>query len=165
MPDEKNIKLPDFIYSHEQIGLYLLQLEHYKSVLLKRRVGGGPSLGTQKERRDGISGQLEKYLIEKAPKEGITNEFLEEISELLNKVRDTGPRLHLTFASIPGADLKHQLTMWVRENIHEFALVSFHYDQSIIGGLVIRTRNKIFDFSYAKELKEPKTKLTTILNG
>jgi len=164
MPDSNKIKLPDFIYSHEQIGLYLLQLEHYKSVLLKNKVGGGSGLGTQKERRDGISGQLERYLIETAPKEGVTYEFLEEISGLLNKVRDTGPRLHLTFASLPNAELKRQLTAWARENIHELALVSFHYDQSIIGGVVIRTRNKIFDFSYAKNLKNPKIKITSILN-
>lgn len=164
MRDSLNLKLPDFIYSHEQIGLYLLQLDHYKTILLKEKVKGTSALGPGTEKRGNISPELKKYVDSATSGKPATQELLEEVYKFLKKAHDTGPRLHLTLATLPNETFKRDMVAWARQNIDELALVSFNYDRSIVGGVIVRTRNKIFDFSYSKKLLNPSKKISEFVN-
>lgn len=164
MANDLNLKLPDFIYSHEQIGLYLLQLDHYKTILLQQKTKNTSALGPGGDKRNNISPELKKYVDSATSGKPATQELLEEIYKFLKEAHDAGPRLHLTLATLPNETFKRDMAAWARQNIDELALVSFSYDRSIVGGVVVRTRNKIFDFSYSKKLLNPSKKISEFIN-
>jgi len=73
------------------------------------------------------------------------------------------PVTHVTFAVTPPASTKAEIVKWFRAHIRPTALVKFHVNGNIIGGMVVRTPNKIFDFSFRKQLLQRKSLIPEIL--
>lgn len=150
-------KLPAFIQSHEQLGLYIMQIDGYRSFLLQHDAGSPAS-------EPEISAELKKYLQDSSESSEITQTILEEKHELFKELKQKAPRFNITFASLPRDSMKRDITTWFRANIHKHALIAFHYDRTIAGGMIVRGRNNILDFSFAPKLEEPKKQLTEIIN-
>lgn len=70
-------------------------------------------------------------------------EFKEQLKVLKNKA----PEVHLTFAGEADPKSLEQLTDWIRKELHPQALISIGVQPSLIGGVYIRTPNKVHDFS------------------
>jgi hypothetical protein len=73
------------------------------------------------------------------------------------------PVTHVTFAVVPPTSTKVEVVRWFRSRIMPTALVKFHVNGNIIGGMVVRTPNKIFDFSFRKQLLQRKSLIPEIL--
>jgi F0F1-type ATP synthase delta subunit len=70
------------------------------------------------------------------------------IKKQLQHLKDKAPVMHLTFpAAVDDPESLGRLVAWVRDNIHAQALVSIGLQPSLVGGVYIRTPNKVFDFS------------------
>ena len=57
------------------------------------------------------------------------------------------PLFQITFASEPPLDQLRLVVEWMRQNIHGLALVQTAVQPAIIAGCIIRSSNKVFDFS------------------
>jgi hypothetical protein len=62
------------------------------------------------------------------------------------------PVLHLSLAAVAPPALRQQLVAWVRTNCQAEALVNFVSDSSIGGGVIIRTPDHIYDYSFRAKL-------------
>src|SRR5688572_11970854 len=65
----------------------------------------------------------------------------------LTELQAAAPTLHLSFNADPSAAFMQKLTTWLRQEIHPHALVRTGLLPSIGAGCVLRTTNKVFDFS------------------
>ena len=72
------------------------------------------------------------------------------------------PVTHLTFAAPPPAATKLAMVTWFRTEISPTALLKFGVNRNILGGLVIRTRDRIFDLSFRRRLLENQDKIPEI---
>ncbi len=78
-------------------------------------------------------------------------------SNLLNQLRrldSSSPIVHMTFASTAKQEVLIKLVEWLRQKVHSQALVSIGLQPNLIGGVHIRTTNRVFDMSIRSQLAD-----------
>lgn len=149
-PNPNPKKLPPSLYSPEQLEACQMELEQY--VGWRRRQDTRQKVGVSGKPSEPFifSPELEDLLGGKDQAAQIAIAELEswqsQITEWLKK-----PVVQLTFAVPPTAAIKSDMVKWFRKEISPEALVRFGVNRNIIGGLVVRTPGRIYDFSFRKQ--------------
>ena len=82
------------------------------------------------------------------------------LTELMTELAgwlDKAPRVSLTLAAPPGDGMKQRLVQWLRQEIHPRALVTFQFNSTLLGGLVVRIGSRIFDLSLRQQILSHRT--------
>ena len=69
---------------------------------------------------------------------------------LLDEIKKKAPTIHFGFATPPSLTFLNKLVAWLRSNIHPQLLIKVGLEPSIVGGCIVRTTNKQFDFTLRK---------------
>jgi hypothetical protein len=77
---------------------------------------------------------------------------LDQLVEAIDILKKKSETITITLAALPSDDLKTQLVTWCRETIHPTVLVTFNMNRAILGGLVVRYRSHIFDWSFRRTI-------------
>ncbi len=89
---------------------------------------------------------------------------LESLDALLEHLRHLKlPEVHLMLAALPNRPQREALVSWFRTNVTPHLLVSFVADRNLGGGLVVRTPNRVFDYTWKQQLVAGRAKLAEIL--
>ena len=90
---------------------------------------------------------------------------VEVLEELLNHLRTLKlPQVHIMLAALPNRAQREALVTWFRSNVTPHLLVSFVADRNLGGGLVVRTPNRVFDYTWKQQLVAGRGKLAEILH-
>lgn len=73
------------------------------------------------------------------------------------------PVMHISFASEATRRFTTELIVWLRTNYDSEMLIEIGLEPNIAAGCVVRTTNKMFDFSLINHLKEKRPMLTDML--
>lgn len=136
--------LPPSIVSKSDISRLVIELEWVDNEITAAAVRAG--VGSQSESQPTYSVQLSDFL----DKNSISLEKGTERSDLIKQLRalkSDAPIIHMTFAGVADRESLEQLTAWVRDSVHSQALVAVGVQPSLVGGVHIRTPNKIHDLS------------------
>ncbi|HUS26203.1 MAG TPA: hypothetical protein VMY99_02560 [Nevskiaceae bacterium] len=71
----------------------------------------------------------------------------QSLAKFLQLVVAQAPNIHISFAADPSSAFTAKLVSWLRSNIHPFALLQLGLQPNIAAGCVVRTPNRVFDFS------------------
>lgn len=71
----------------------------------------------------------------------------QRLLDVLKQLQQVAPVLHFSFSADPSPAFIAKLLSWVRQEIHPYALIGIGLQPTIGAGCVLRTSNKIFDFS------------------
>lgn len=77
---------------------------------------------------------------------------LDELVVAINAFRTSAPTLTITLAAPPANDLKHTLVEWCRTNVESNVLVSFQFNATLLGGMVVRYGSHVFDWTFKRQL-------------
>lgn len=77
----------------------------------------------------------------------------------LKRVKELAPVLHISFASEPSDEAIAKLITWLRDEVSSYALLQIGIQPSIIAGCILRTSNRVFDFSMRRRIEENKVVL------
>lgn len=88
---------------------------------------------------------------------------LAELGAALEDFKASAPSLTITLAAPAGGDLKQTLVTWCRENIAPNVLISFRFNATLLGGMVVRYGSHIFDWSFRREILEHHAKFPEVL--
>lgn len=77
----------------------------------------------------------------------------------MNYVLKSAPVLHISFASEATRKFTTELVLWLRANFDSDMLVEIGLEPNIAAGSVVRTTNKMFDFSLMKHLESKRDML------
>ncbi len=69
------------------------------------------------------------------------------ISSQLQSLRDSAPVMHISFSTDPPGSHVQKIVVWLRSNVHPSILVTVGLQPNIGAGCIVRTTNKLFDFS------------------
>lgn len=84
---------------------------------------------------------------------------------LLTEMRDKAPVAHISFAAEPSASFTAKIITYLRQNIHPQLLVQIGLQPTIAAGCVVRTENKVFDFSLRQHMRRHEGDLIKILSS
>lgn len=83
----------------------------------------------------------------------------------LKEIYEKAPKLHISFASEPSARPFEQILIWLRHNIHPHVLVTVGLQPAIAAGCMVRSANRVFDFSLRAELERQEPYLARLIKG
>ena len=76
----------------------------------------------------------------------------DQLLSALSWLKDAAPQVHVSFAAPPTEAAVIQLVRWFRLHANPSTLLKVSVKPSLVGGCVIRTGNKVFNFGFEKLL-------------
>jgi F0F1-type ATP synthase delta subunit len=73
------------------------------------------------------------------------------------------PVVHVRLAALPNRSQRETLVNWFRNSATPQLLVSFVADRNLGGGIVVRTPNHVYDYTWKQQLLAGREKLAGIL--
>ncbi|HSX29724.1 MAG TPA: hypothetical protein VLE73_04155 [Candidatus Saccharimonadales bacterium] len=78
-------------------------------------------------------------------------------------VETAAPQIHMSFAADPSSAFTAKMVTWMRANVHRYALIQIGLQPTIAAGCIVRTPNKVFDFSLRERLIKARSLLIEAL--
>lgn len=157
----KELKLPLSIVTRQDVARIALEFEAVDGTMQQERIragdGSAPHVPVMSKGLTETLGLNDYDLLASTDH----SDFLHD----LRRLKDDAPIIHLTFASEPEIELQQRLTEWARTNLHPQALVTIGLQPGLIGGVVVRTPNRIFDFSIRQYMKDTRSLLAKDLEA
>lgn len=83
----------------------------------------------------------------------------------LDDLKEHAPTVHVSFAAEPSAAFLTQMITWLRTNIHPSVIMQVGLQPQIAAGCIVRTENKLFDFSLRAAFTSKRDQLGAMLGG
>jgi hypothetical protein len=158
-PEANNFVLPAVVYSPQLLESVIYDLQVYidwiRQNQIRTRVGTKP--------KDEPNHSDETVLVIEAWQNG-KPPTVESIHALLGHLKALElPEVHITLAALPNRAQRQVLVDWFRNNTTSQLLISFVADRNLGGGIVVRTPNHVFNYSWSQELVGGRDKLAEIV--
>ncbi len=92
-----------------------------------------------------------------------TRQSLDDLLATLKTYQNTAPNLTITLAAPPTSGIKTTLVGWCRSNIAPHVLVSFQFNSALLGGMIVRSGSRVFDWSFRRQLLANREKFPEVL--
>lgn len=153
MPDRSSLNLPLSIAQPVDVALVLHELniidEHLNQVAIK-----SPDKQIHVKTSAKLTELISLNNIE------LTNEAERtRIIKYLNELHLNAPTINISFGSEASEPFIQKITQWFREQVDPESLIIIGLEPSIGIGSIVRTTNKVFDFSLKNQLKSTRNQL------
>lgn len=143
--------LPDSISSSQDLTALILEIHTYgrwfAHTAIKKRVDA-----THSAEPPVMSPAATELLRNRDTKKPLDQQNITELLEILEKAKASATSLTITLAAPPTSDIKMTLVAWCRENIAPNVLVTFQFNTTLLGGMVIRYGSRIYDWSFRRQI-------------
>ena len=156
-----SLRLPVDLYSPDHISLHIQELRAY--IGEKRNAAAQVKAGGEAE-SPSLSSTL-TALLHSAAVKAEDMRALEGVVKDLEVLRDKAPVVHLTFAAMPNRTLIRQLTVWFRNQVHPYTLLTVAMRRDIGGGMMLRTGSNIYDFSFRGQILRHKERISELFES
>lgn len=89
---------------------------------------------------------------------------LDQLISELETIAAQAPTITITLAAPAPAEVKKILVAWCRSNLHPTMLVSLRFNSTILGGMVVRSRSQIYDWSWKRALMSNRDRYAEVLS-
>lgn len=89
----------------------------------------------------------------------------EIVVDYLRTMLDHPKIMTFSFAQKPSSQFLTELVVWVRTNIDEQIILNIQLDSMLVGGFVLRSAQKIYDFSWSSKLTDSYTALERLMSN
>lgn len=152
--------LPNDLYSPDQLSELTMELRGYIGALRDTAVRNRSTNAASPAALPKISALL-KQLFENVSGTMTPEEVLRELEAQLK----SAPTVHVLLAAQPSKDLKRQIVLWFRVEVHPSMLLTFSERRDIGGGIVVRAGSHIYDFSFKRQILDNKNRIMEIAGG
>jgi hypothetical protein len=151
------IKLPANVYSPDHVRFCIEELEAYATMLRQRLRGG---LSEAQPELSAESGALVASLPTAQRQDPLA---IDGLVKGLQWVLEGAVTMTMTLAALAPHSLREELVAWMRDNVSPTTLIEFHVNPDIAGGMVLRTANRVYDWSFRGLLLKDPVRLTRAL--
>lgn len=143
--------LPASVVSRLDVSKLVSEMEQVDSELTSAAVRS--KAGASEQPKPVLSDKLSEFL----QKNELNLDDSRDRSDLIKQIRklkDTVPVIHMTFAVAADRDSLQKLTQWLRDSIHPQAVIAVGLQPALVGGVYLRTTNRIHDFSLRAKVEQ-----------
>lgn len=147
--EQKNITLPMQIATKVDVGRLFREAEGLESFLTQAAIREpGTPIKLPKTSR------LMDDFISVNKINPLHEQDRQDMLAFIGKIRTDAPVIHMSFGADPSVSFVQNLTKWLRQEIHPYALLHIGLQPNIGAGCVVRTVNKQFDFSLRQHFRK-----------
>lgn len=148
----KTIQLPNSVASPQDLASLLTEVRECAKWFAHETVKKKVSDKATRSASPTLSPAASELLKEWGKTEPMSQKSLTKLIELLEDYRDKAPSITITLAAPAGGGTKKTLVSWCRKNIADNVLVSFQFNSTLLGGMVVRSGSQVFDWSFRRQL-------------
>lgn len=156
------LKLPDSIASLQDLSALQLELHEYAKWFshesIKKRIDAKHASAMPS-----LSPAAMEIIRTWHTKTTLTEHTLDELLKTLEAYRNSAPTITVTLAAPATSTVKKTLVAWCRQNIAPDVLVSFQFNATLLGGMVIRYGSRVFDWSFRRQILGARDKFPEVL--
>jgi hypothetical protein len=160
-----NSQLPEDIWSPSDLTELIADLHRYaewlSSYSVKQRVAGQAVTMTPPP----LSARAVASLQQLQEKQALTVAGVEALITDLQQFQSRARVVTFTLAGPPSHGLQKRVVAWCRQTLSPDVLVSFQFNATILGGVVVRYGSHIFDWSYRRQILANRGKFAEILRS
>lgn len=155
------IELPQEINTPQLLEAAIFELERLRNWGTDSSVK--TKVGVDLDSEPSLSDETQKLVTDYGSGKALT---AAKLAALIKELKSLKPvTVHITLAAAPTAGIKMSLISWFRQNVEKDILIGFASDRTIGGGIIIRTPNRIFDYSFRKKLIDGRSKIPEIIRN
>jgi len=150
------LRLPARLVTRRDVLRAARELERLRDQLISSKVSG------QEVHYERVSESLQSLLDANGVSQ-LTEQNINDIKQRLEEMVDHLPVLRFSFAGEPDAKFLKRLVIWVRDEIHPAALLTYSIQPHLAGGFILTTDRRRYDMSWRAELQKHPLKLREVL--
>jgi hypothetical protein len=151
--------LPTSVYSPELVDSVKYEIEHYLAWYRENHIH--KTVGAPEIAEPDHSAETAETIEAWTNGKPLTVTSLENLVAYLHDLKL--PIAHVTLAALPNHTQRQQLVDWFRTLAGPNVLISFVGDRNLGGGVVLRTPNRVFDYSWKQRLMDNRGKLAEVV--
>jgi F0F1-type ATP synthase delta subunit len=158
--DGQHLELPVLIFGPVEIHRLQRELEALEDYLRQEKIrepGKQAPLPRTSRLMEALAGNNRFNLLQEQDRK--------ELSAFLQRIDKEAPVIHISFAADPSSAFTAKIVAWLRTNIHPYALLHLGLQPTIAAGCIVRTSNKVFDFSLRNRFSAQRQLLIEALGG
>lgn len=156
------IQLPSDLYSHQDFKEVILEVRSYARWVNQSAVKKKVAKASSSE-PPSLSAAASSLIKQWQPEDQKSTPSFDELITALEDYAAMAPKMTITLGALPPASLKKKLVSWCRKNIDPRILVEFHYNSTMLGGMVVRYGSHIHDWSFKRQIQASINKFPEIL--
>lgn len=156
-------KLPSSICTPTDLAALIFEIKEYsrwyEHEYIKRRAGAASPVSSQPV----LSATTAEFLRTIAAGGTLQPAQIEAATVELEHRKRSAPTATITLAAPPTESVKKTLTAWCRKELSDEILVSFDFNRTLLGGMVVRYGSHVHDWSLKRQLLTAKTSFAEVL--
>jgi len=157
-PKKRTLQLPVSLVGPTDLGRLSRELANIDEQLLQlklRQPGGEVKLPKTTQLMDQLLSLNRLNLLQPADRTWMR--------EAMEAIRQNAPVVQISFSVDPSTAFLEKLMAWLRREIHPYVLIGIGLQPNIAAGCVVRTTNKVFDFSLRQNFAKKQDELQKAL--
>ena len=156
------LRLPDSVATSQDVSALQLELRDYARWFAHEAIKQRTNARHTSEAPT-LSSACQEMLASQGGKKGVDRELLDSLIKELDRYTRTADVVTFTLAAPPTANVKASLVKWSRTNIAPDILVSFQFNATILGGIVVRYGSRVFDWSFRRQILANRSSFAEVL--
>ena len=156
------ISLQNSIASTAELKAVIMDLRKYAKWYSQARIKN-QVVGQQQIEPYQMSLNALELLNQAAGGQPISQQLLDDVLKNLESLKESAPRVTITLAALPTNKLKQTLAEWFRSHSDPETLVDFKFNATILGGMVVQHKSRVYDWSFRSKIVTSRQKFPEIL--
>jgi hypothetical protein len=157
------IKLPETICTPQDLTELLVEIREYAKWYEHESVKQRSGTKTPRSTQPVLSVSTATYLRAASTNGSLQAAQLDTIIHELESYKAAAQTITITLAAPAPERIRTLLTAWCRESLSPTILVSFEYNRTLLGGMVVRYGSHVHDWSWRRSLLTTKTSFSEVL--
>lgn len=155
--------LPASIVSAQDLTMVIREIQDYTAwathETIKQKATSSRTVAQAPELSEGATQLVTAW----GNNKGATADSYRQLIEVLERIAKQAPTITITLAAPAPKTVKEHLVAWCRANLSDTVLVTFKFNRTLLGGMVVRAGSHIFDWSLHRKLMDNGRSFTEVL--
>ena len=151
MKNNQELVLPDMIASPQDLMQLILEVKLYANWYAHESIHQRV-VEKKGEVAPAISPSTQKVISDWDSLSPVSTKGFSELIETLESYAKNAEVMTITLAAPVTQTVKASLVGWCRKNVSAHIFVSFRFNSTILGGMVVRHGSRIFDWSFKRQI-------------
>jgi hypothetical protein len=155
-------KLPDTISSDEDLMGLIIEIRNYAKWFNQYRNAARAHVAYT-EQQPQLSPEALATLKASSDTAELTSGLLDALIQELEYTKAHAKLMTITLAAPATNEVKKSLVAWARAHIAPDILISFRFNSTLLGGMVVRFGSRIFDWSFRRTILNERYRVGEVL--
>lgn len=157
------VQLPSNIVSPQDLASLVLEIETYADWFSRAAVK--KQAQSNSDSPPELSPAAKEVVDAWESSKNMTRTRLDQLIKTLNELRESVSHIDITLAGPAPNKLKRTMVDWCRNNLAENALVTFSFNATLLGGMVVRAGSHIYDWSFRRQIMDNQNRFAEVLRN